>query len=343
MKTIDRTKGRADPDGKTVWYAGQLLTVEGKGWTDTGAFFERLPARAKTLVRPPVWDLSRNTAGISIRFATDAASIQVRWRPLAEGVAWPHMTPTGISDVDLYGRDEAGAWRFLAAGFPTGVENTSSFALDGRCEYLLYLPLYNGVTSVEIGVPATRSICLPPPSARDSRQPVVIYGTSIVQGGCASRPGLAWASIVGRRIDRPVINLGFSGNGQMEPELADLLSELEPPLFVLDALWNMSPELVAERVEPFVLKLREARPATPILLAEDSNNRGISPTAKGRVLREVLGKLGKARVGNLHFLPNTGMLGDDLEGTVDGCHPNDLGMSRHADVFAPAMAKLLKH
>ena len=123
----------------------------------------------------------------------------------------------------------------------------------------------------------------------------------------------------------------------MEPAMADLLADLDPSVYVLDCLWNMSPDLVSTRVEPFVKTLRAAHPDTPILLAEDCSVRSVCPTEKGRILRTIHQKLTAEGVKNLHFLSNEGMLGDDTEGTVDGCHPNDLGMMRQAEVFVKAL------
>ena len=138
-----------------------------------------------------------------------------------------------------------------------------------------------------------------------------------------------------------MINLGFSGSGKMEPAMGDLLAELDPAVYVLDCIWNMSPEEVKERVVPFVEKLHGSHPDTPILLAEDSSFRNECPTAKGRLVRAAYQELQAAGVKNLHFLPSQGMLGDDSEGTVDGCHPNDLGMMRMADAFSKALRPLL--
>ncbi len=131
---------------------------------------------------------------------------------------------------------------------------------------MVYLPLYNGVESVEIGV-TTNSICEPAPVR--TRKPIVFYGTSILQGGCASRPGMAYPAIVGRWLDWPTINLGFSGNAWSEPELAQLLAELDPQVYVLDPLPNMTEVKVRERMEPFVKTLRAAHPKTPIVLVEN--------------------------------------------------------------------------
>ena len=340
-ETIDPQRGVLDPDGKTVWYDGQLLGVEGKGWTDTAAFYDRLPAKAATTVPTLVWDLSHDSAGLAVRFTTDAASIQVRWTLLKPAPGMPHMPATGVSGVDLYERNETGQWRFLANGRPTQETNLASFGLTAGREHLLYLPLYNGVKSIAIGVPKDKTISTPKQAQGKPLKPVLFYGTSITQGGCASRPGMAATAIVGRELDRPVINLGFSGSGKMEPEMADLLVELDPAVFVLDCLWNMTPEMVTERVEPFVRKLRTTHPATPILLAEDSSFCNSTPTGKGTLLRKAFDKLTQDGIKDLYFLPNTAMLGDDCEGTVDGCHPNDLGMMRQAAVFTKALRPLL--
>ncbi len=337
---IDPGRGTAAPGDSVVWYDFSLLTVEGKGWQSGESYYDRLPAKAKATVPPSVWNLSHHSSGICARFTTDAPLVQVRWTVLNSNLALPHMAATGVSGVDLYSRDAKGVWRFVQNGRPLKETNTAPFTVKPGVECILYLPLYNGVKSVEIGIPPDKTISTPEPSARDRKKPVVFYGTSITHGACASRPGMSFTNIVGRMLDTPVINLGFSGSGKMETAMSDLLVELDPSVYVLDCIWNMTPQMVGERVEPFVKKLREARPDTPIILAEDCNFREISPTEKGRILRDVYAKLRKDGVKKLYFLPNKGMMGNDWEGTVDGAHPNDLGMMRQAEVFAKALRKV---
>lgn len=337
---VDPALGRADPDGTNVWFDCARLPIEGKGWTNTAAPFDRLPAGAQGVVPASVWGLSRNSAGLCLRFTTDASSFRVRWTLLNNRLDMPHMPATGVSGVDLYAKDASGAWQFRKNGQPKQVTNDVSFSASAGQECLLYLPLYNGVTSVEIGLPKGHTLSMVP--TRPGLKPVVFYGTSITQGGCASRPGLAATAIAGRYLDVPVINLGFSGSGKMEPELADLLAGLDPSVYVLDCLWNMKPDMVTERIAPFVRKLRAAHPDTPILLAEDSNYKNAIPTDKGRLLRDIFATLQREGVKNLHFVSGEDMLGTDLEGTVDGCHPNDIGMLRQAGVFAKALAPILR-
>jgi hypothetical protein len=339
---IDPQRARISPDGATLWYDCKDLAVEGKGWADTKAFYDRLPARAEGKVPPSVWNLSHDSTGLCVFFATDAPSLQVHWTTTSANLAMPHMPATGVSGVDLYAKDKSGQWCFVGNGRPAAASNTALFTPPPGSPCLLYLPLYNGVTSVEIGIPKGRTLSTPDALALTQRKPVVFYGTSITQGGCASRPGMAFTAIVGRQLDVAVINLGFSGSGKMEPAMADLLAELDPSVYVLDCVWNMSPEEVSVRVEPFVKRLRLARPNTPIVLAEDSSVQNICPTEKGRLLRAIYKNLVAGGIENLHFLSNQNMLGDDGDGTVDGCHPNDLGMARQAIVFTKALTPVLQ-
>src|SRR3954451_6410732 len=269
---IDPARASIRPGDPTRWYDIRPLGVEGQGWAETKAPFDRLPARAEGLVRDPVWGLGRQSAGLCVRFVTDAPEIKARWTLTSRQLALPHMAATGVSGLDLYAKLD-GRWRWAGVGRPEQAPtNTATLAAglpEGRREYLLYLPLYNGVSSVEIGLPEDRSLAKAPPRPGGHERPVVVYGTSITQGGCASRPGMVHTAILGRRLDRPVINLGFSGNGKMEPELAGLLAELDPAAYVLDCLPNMTAKEVSARVAPFVRALRTAHPETPIVLAED--------------------------------------------------------------------------
>ena len=338
---IDPLKGRADPCDKELWYDGSLLLLEGKGWDNTESYYDRLPAPAKDKVRTPVWDLSHNSAGMCLRFVTEATSLKVRWTVRQKNLALPHMPATGVSGIDLYMRTDNGRWTFVQNGRPTAVSNEASFRVAPGVECLLFLPLYNGVESLKIGVPKDKALSKPSVSPGRPNKPIVFYGTSITQGGCASRPGMAATAIVRRQLDLPVINLGFSGNGRMEPEMADLLAELDPAVYVLDCLWNMRPAEVSERVGPFVKRLRAARPGTPILLVEDSSVSNTTPTEKGTICRRIYEDLKAEGITGLHFLSNRDMLGTDGDGTVDGCHPNDVGMLCQATVFSKSLATIL--
>ena len=351
-ETVDPARAKPSADGALLWYDLRSLPIEGQGWSDTKAPYDRLPGRAEGVVRPPVWGLSRNSAGLCARFVSDAQTIHARWTLTSPNLALPHMPATGVSGLDLYVKVE-GRWRWLAGGRPTAATNEVVLANGlpgGSREYLLYLPLYNGVSSVELGIDKQSKLVKPEARPAGRERPIVFYGTSITQGGCASRPGMVHAAILGRRLDWSVINLGFSGNGKMEPELAALLAELDPAVYVLDCLPNMSAPDVAERVEPFVMALRKAHPRTPIVLVEDRFYAdGFLIAGKRRhneenhaALRAAYERLIAAGVQGLHYLPGEHLLGDDGEDTVDSSHPTDLGFMRQADAFAAALKPLLE-
>ncbi|MSR81967.1 MAG: hypothetical protein EXS58_03470 [Candidatus Latescibacteria bacterium] len=334
------------------WHDLRELEIEGKGWTDTASFYDRLPARAQGRVREPVWDLSRHSAGLCARFVTEAPAIQARWTLTAQSLAMPHMPATGVSGLDLYARTGQGQWRWLAVGvpqtFPTSQVQLVGGLPPGRREYLLYLPLYNGVSAVEIGLPAESHLEKAPARPTGRQRPLVFYGTSITQGGCASRPGMVHTALLGRWLDCPVINLGFSGNGKMEPEVGELMAELDAAAFVVDCLPNMAPQEVAERTIPLVQLLRRARPAAPIVLVEDRSysNAFFLASARQRnldsraALRAAHDELIVQGVGDLHYLTGEELLGEDGEGTVDASHPTDLGFMRQAQAFLPLLQRL---
>ena len=337
-----------------LWLNATNLNVEGRGWSDTKLFYDRLPAKAEGLVRKPVWDLSRHSAGLCVRFVTDATTIQARWSLANSWLYQPNMTAIGVSGLDLYVKMENGSWHWLGIGQPNAQTNAVKLAanlLPGRREYLLYLPLHNGVTSLELGIATTNTLAPAGAWGDGERKPIVFYGTSITHGISASRPGMVHTAILGRRFNWPVINLGFSGNGKMEPEMAGLLAELDPAVYVIDCLPNMVADEIKERVEPLVKKIRAAHPHTPIVLVEDRTMQD-SFLIQGRMewyhlkdraeLKAAFDRLQKDGVENLHYLPGEHLLGDDGEGTTDGSHPNDLGFARQAEIFAKVLGPLLK-
>ncbi|MFM9368556.1 SGNH/GDSL hydrolase family protein [Streptomyces sp. Da 82-17] len=336
-------------EGEIAWWDVAGWGVEGKGWSDTARSYDRLPARAEQTVRPVIWELSRTSAGMLARFATDSASVHARYTLRSPRLALPHMPATGVSGLDLYAQDASGRDRWAGVTKPASgsvTERLVSGADPGMRRYTAYLPLYNGVESLEIGVDAGAAFR---PVAPRRQRPVLCYGSSIVQGACASRPGMAFPAVLGRRLGRPVVNLGFSGNAFMEPEVGALLAELDPAVFVIDCLPNMTADLVAARAEPLIRRLREARPGTPIVMAEDRTYAhawlvgALRERHEGSraAFREAYERLRGAGVPGLTYLEGAGLLGDDDEATTDGSHPSDLGMLRYADAYTEVLRRLL--
>ena len=335
------------------WYNVQQWGVEGRGFSETKSYFDRLPAKAEGVVRKAVWGLSLHSAGMSARFNTDSGDLHVRYRLKSGNVAMPHMPATGVSGVDLYGTNEEGHDRWISVSRPTAQDVKYKWATgidlpgrDGRL-YTAYLPLYNGVEKMEVGV---RSGSRFAPMAPRKKGTIVFYGTSIMHGACASRPGMALPAILGRWYNRPIINLGFSGNGMLELELADLLGELDASVYCIDCRPNLVPDLVKQRTIPFFERLRKHKPDTPILMVEDRSYTN-SPFYK-RMRDRHAGSRGAFRSGydtlrkagdeNLHYLKGENLLGGDGEAATDGSHPNDLGFMRYAEHYQVALDQILK-
>ena len=333
-----------------AWHDVRDWGVEGRGWSETERYFDRLPAHARGVVPDPVWERARFTSGVSARFETGATEIWVRWTLLEAGRSMPQTPATAVNGLDLYAADASGRPRWVAIGVAgDGVTTELAILPDidpGVRAYTLYLPLFNGVDSVEIGV--ARDALFRPLSPRRER-PVVVYGTSIVHGAGASRPGMTYVSILGRRLDRPMLNLGFSSQGKMHPEVVELLAELDPCVYVVDCLPNMEAGLVTERFESLVRRLRRDRPSAPIVVMEDRTYGGASlrPVLRARnierrrALRAGYTRLVDAGIAGLHYVGGEALLGSDGEGTVDGSHPTDLGSVRIADTLEPVLRTAL--
>ena len=343
--------GAALAQDNVTWHDVTRWGVEGRAWEDheRKRWFDRFPAKAEGRVTGAVWDLSQHSAGMMVRFKTDANAIHARWNLLNSRLGMPHMPPSGVSGLDLYALDDTGKWRWAAATRPNKQEMQAALLTGiapGMREYAIYLPLYNGTESLAIGVPSGAKFeSLAPRSAK----PLVFYGTSITHGACASRPGMAHPAILGRRLEIPVINIGVSGNGKMQKEVGDLMVDVDAACYIIDCLPNMNAAMVTERCVPLVNQLRKARPDTPIVLVEDrrfANSWLVPGRAKFHddnhaALRKAYEQLKAAGVKHLHYLSGDDLLGDDAEGTTDSSHPNDLGFVRQADAFEPVLRRAL--
>ncbi|OIQ40614.1 MAG: acetylhydrolase [Bacteroidetes bacterium MedPE-SWsnd-G1] len=333
---------QAQNEKVTSWWSpeeSENSVFLGQGWNtdELQSPYHRLPAKAESEVRSPVWNLSKHSAGLSIRFRSNSDNIKIKYN-LSGALSMPHMPATGVSGMDLYKKTKDGNWERLWGSYKLDTisrynfnnKDTSEFYKKFGAEYQLFLPLYNEVSNLEIGVDTDADFNLIP---KRKEKPVVVYGTSIAQGACATRPGMAWTNILSRRLDREVINLGFSGNGKMEPALGYLMTDIDAKVFYIDCLPNLT-----ATDNPFLLTinlvqiLKEKYPNTPVVLVAHpgfSNN----PTEKSNLDTDLqtaittLTSLGHKRI---YFLPRED-LGLNFESFVDYVHPNDIGMTEYAD------------
>ena len=335
-------------DKTTKWIDGQYLPIEGRAFNDTEHYYDRLPKNVTTAVNGGVRSMKHHTAGMQFRFTTTSKSLTFKWVPYNANLAMDHMPSTGVSGIDVYRQEPNGRWRYVKTGRISSAKGaTLTIAWKPGTPCLVNLPLYNGIRSFQLGIDRDATIAALPPRKSGITKPVVFYGTSITHGGCCSRPGLAFPSIMGRDIDVPIVNLGFSGSGRGEFEMSEHMAKIDASCYVMDSVWNMVPQHMAERYEKFVRNLRAKRPNVPIVLAEGCDvychtEQSAGIRARSAYVRPVYDKLIKEGWKELYFLPDLGQFADDFEGTVDGCHPNDWGMMHMAKAFGKIVSEALK-
>ncbi|MDC1321347.1 SGNH/GDSL hydrolase family protein [Flavobacteriaceae bacterium] len=339
-------------DSTVIYHGRQHFLIEGTAISDSlkESPYDRLPISYKEKVREPVWDLSKASAGITVRFHSNSTSINLKWTVLND-LDMSHMAATGIKGIDLYTKYN-NKWRYVTtAGALVGLKTYQNKSIPADSineyeliknmtpefrEYKLFLPLYDGVTKLEVGIDSAASIEKATPS---SEKPIVFYGTSITQGGCASRPGMAHTNIISRKLDVDCINYGFSGNGRMETPIVELISEIDARFYVIECLQNMDSEQVKERVKPLVDIIRTNHPHTPIVLVENMmyTMAFLNQTLETRLIEENTAlkneydEIIKSGTQNIFYIKDNKEFLVDNEGTVDGVHLTDLGFKRYAD------------
>ena len=333
-----------------VYHDAREFSIIGSGFADASGY-HRLPLRYKTKVRSDVWDLSLNSAGIALRFSTNSSDIAVKWK-IGNDVHFPHVAETLVKGVDLYCRQN-GKWFYAGVGKPYLKEGNQAVLIKGMDstmkEFMLYLPMYETVDSVYIGVMSEAVIEKPGELGFKKIKPIIFYGTSIVQGASAMRPGMAYPSIISRHLNIETINFGFSGNGRMEKEMAEAMAEIDASCYVIDCGPNLKPQLAKERTVPFIRLLRQKRPTVPILLVENiiyPQRRFVKNTKQNveginKVFKESFATLRKEGMKNIFYLPAENLIGTDGEATVDGVHLTDLGFMRIAGVMGRKIKTIL--
>lgn len=323
------------------------FTLVGKANTDTN-FYHRIDTLKYNNMPAAVKRLFTHTAGMALLFKTNSNSIVARWKlPVEKNYA--NMTPMVHSGLDLYIRLN-GAWTYAGSGAPKAIVNEATLVKEmenGEKECLLYLPLYNGIEQLEIGVTASSYIL---PLDNPFAGKVVVYGSSITQGASASRPGLAYPSQLARSTGIHFINLGLSGNGKMEAVVADMVADIEADVYVMDCAANPSAKEITERTAGFVQKIRSRHADAPIIMIQcvvrevgtfNVKTRDMV-AAHNRAFKEEYEKLKKAGVKNIYLIESVNFLGSDHEGTADGTHPNDLGFARFIEIIKPQLMAIIE-
>src|SRR5574344_190747 len=349
---------------QTTWYNpldGDVPNIQGRAWNkEIGRSFGRLPQRALPLLRHPVHYLSGPPAGLYIQFYTNAPSITVKYL-CANPLTLPNLTTIAVSGVDMYTTDCHGStfWCACPGAYRFGQPPSDTFTVNYRNlaynnihqlgnKYRLFLPLYNSVSYLKIGVPSDKYFKFAPLSIE---RPIVVYGTSIAQGASASRPAMAWTNILQRRTQYPVINLGFSGNALMDAAVYDLLSEIDARVFILDCMPNMYGvrDSIVSRTLSGVQKVR-AKSKAPILLVENDGymygqtNVPIQKEceATNAELKKAYKQLLADSVKNIYYMTKE-EIGMTPDAQVDGWHASDIGMELYAAAYMKKIGQILNY
>lgn len=319
----------------------------------TDSIFQRIDSGDKKNMPKAVQALARNSAGIAILFETNSTVIRAKWKLESEKF-YSNMPPISHSGLDLYCLKD-GKWQFVMVGKPAkGLADQDQVIIQNMDssmkQFMLYMPLYNTVHDLQIGIQEKAVIRKPEQPGINTNKRVVMYGSSILQGASASRPGMAYPAILQRKTGYDVINLGFSGNAKMEIELAEYLASVPADLYILDCIPNPSPEQIKERSYNFIKYLRQQKPTVPIILIEtvfrENGNwdQKVGKTVNGQLeeIRKTYERLKKEGISNFYYLTTDKLIGNDHEATIDGVHLTDLGFSRMADAVLPLIRKAMK-
>ena len=328
-----------------------IYSKDSQGLVETSGerkiLFQRLPQRYQKSLRKDVWELSENSAGVSISFRTNSSELSVKWT-IKSDFSMNHMTAVGIKGLDLYYK-ENGRWNYLSSGIPSGKRNKASLfkglSVKTR-ECRLHLPLYESVTSLQIGINKASLFEI----IMDKDLPIVFYGTSITQGGCASRPGIAHTNAISRILGFECINLGFSGNGHMEVSLGAIIAKIKAKLIVIECMANVDIETIRKNTIPLIQAIRKTgQDKVPgIVFVEEAitNNRNPkqkdlqSIHKKNKELKEQVKIAERSGHNGVYIISQVGLIDKDTEATVDGAHYNDLGFERHTTHLVNYFSKL---
>ena len=288
------------------------------------------------------------STGVAVVFRTDSRTISARWTTTDRKPS-THMTGLSQKGMDLYIKRD-GEWVFAGIARPgLGADHKATLVehMDGTEKgCLLYLPLFDEVKTLEIGVDAGARIEAAP---NPFRHRIVVLGSSITHGASAGRPGMTWTARLARRMGLDFLNLGYSGQCKLQPEFARMLAEMDADAFVFDAFSNPSAGEIEERLDAFVATVRKAHPSTPLIFIQTEVRETVNFNLRARKFES--DKRAAAEAGirrlmkddrNIYFIDSRGMIGTDHLGTVDGSHPSDQGfmyMTRHLE---PQLRKIFR-
>lgn len=336
------------------WIDFRTIGLEGQAWQDQTfeSNYDRIPAAAKQSIPDLVWRNSLSPTGMSISFITDSPTIFIRRKFESTQMEERNFNNCSFSGFDLYAEHNGSLRWVCTTNHKYGNSDEYPLNMDpihGRYTYRLYLPCRNRLLKAELGI--ENGAFFQPVPPRPEKDAIVYYGSSIIHGAYSSHAGLCTPAWLGRKLNRPTYNLGFSGAARMELEVADLLGTLNPAVFVLDPMPNMGLNEIKLRAKDFLKQLRKLKPKTPFLLVEDApktngwifHEKLDDNRKRWHTMRKICKELYNEGENNIYYLKGNFLFGSDGEASVDGVHPGDLGYLRMTERLYPVLKKILEH
>lgn len=353
IEEIDSNFKSAELNGKLYNFFDihdEPFEINGFPWRKKSEKFCRLPEKllSDESINLGARQLAWHTSGGMVRFKTNSPSLAVKVKTSFK-TNMSHMPRSGSSGFDVYagtGKNKKFIDALIPAVNANIIEKNIELGHSGVTKELtINFPLYDGTEEVMIGVEPGNSISAPTPFT--IQRPVLFYGSSITQGGCASRPGNAFSHLLGRWLDAPIINLGFSGSGRGETAVAEAIATLELSAFVMDYDHNAAtPEYLKKTHEIFFRIIREKHPGLPVIFVTRCDcDKGPEDEVKQRmkIIKDTYNNAILAGDTKVSFIDGKILFGkkDRDACTVDGCHPNDVGFMRMAEHIYPVLSKAL--
>jgi hypothetical protein len=312
--------------------------------------FRRLPADVAAATSEGVAALSKQTSGGRVRFSTDSEFVCIKTKMNSISL-FSHMPASGAAGFDLFIDSPDGAEsRYVRTFMPPW--HTTDEGYESRidlCEkkmryFTINFPSYSGVDDLWIGLSADATV------GEGLRYrdvpPILYYGSSITQGGCASRSGNIYQNVVCRRTNFDYINLGFSGNGRGEDAIVDYMASLDISAFICDYDHN-SPnrEHLSATHYRMYEKIRAAHPDIPYIMLSkcDLDNDYNSNLARREIVYDSFCRARANGDKNVYYIDGASIFRGPYQNmcTVDSCHPNDLGFALMADAITAELERAM--
>ena len=333
------------------WVDGTSLNICGHTIRNAQNPYSRLDAKAYNFENSAIIRYSRYPSGVYVMFKTNSSQVAVDWTLVSPKLRF-NMTPIVQLGVDLYVKQD-GEWRFCSTGRVSANSNVTNYKKtlvrnmdNSEKEFMLYLPLWNEVTSLQIGIDSDATIsAIPSPY----KHRVVSYGTSTLHAASPSRPGMAPLARLSRMLGVDFVNFSYSGQGKMEPESAEVLADCETDAIICYCFGNTTPTEIEERVDAFVERVAKAHPDKAVIFLPpflyNPNNVDLVKREYSIKKRETIARkmaVLTKKFKNVHYIDIKDACGLDNEASIDNSHPNDLGFDRILQNYGPKIAKILK-